>query len=63
MVIGERLPVTAHRYLSTGCYHASVTDDPAAVPLFHERCRRTCDWCRALCTCDCHKGEPNDLAQ
>lgn len=70
MVIGDRIPMTTHRaradepdghtYLSTACYHATATPDPAAVALFHSRCRRECKFCQALCACACHEGELYD---
>lgn len=37
-----------HLYLSTSCRHA--IEDPA----LHDRCRRTCKWCKTECRCACH---------
>jgi hypothetical protein len=33
----------SHDYLSTACSHG-----------LHDRCRRTCKFCRAPCRCGCH---------
>lgn len=32
-----------HDYTSTACTHE-----------IHDRCRRSCKFCTALCACDCH---------
>lgn len=36
-------PPAEHHYLSTACFHGH-----------HDRCRRICKYCSALCECACH---------
>lgn len=37
-----------HFYLSTACFHD-----------LHDRCRVTCKFCAAPCSCDCHSPKEN----